>query len=55
MIEAFQIASLILSLAPQLRVAVKSLVQAFKSGDELDIRRAYEAAARVAFAARQKR
>lgn len=55
MIEAFQIASLILSLAPQLRVAVRTLVQAFKTGDDLAVRRAFEAAARVAFAARQKR
>ncbi len=45
---------LIVDLAPELRDAVAALVRAFKSGDEAEARRAYEAARRVAFAGRQR-
>lgn len=48
------VARLIWSLAPELRLAVASLVKALRDGDEEEARRAYEAARRVAFIARQR-
>lgn len=48
------IALLVMKLAPELRALVVALVQAFHSGDELGARRAYEAARRLAFKAKQK-
>jgi hypothetical protein len=48
------VARLIWSLAPELRGAIVALIKALQSGDETESRRAYEAARRVAFAARQR-
>jgi hypothetical protein len=48
------LAKLCWSLAPELRGAIAALVKALQSGSAEDSRRAYEAAHRVAFAARQK-
>lgn len=54
MIEALRIARELLALAPAVRDAVKALVTAFRTGDDLAARRAYEAARRAAFAAKQR-
>ena len=54
MIQALKIAGEILALAPALREAVKALVTAFRTGDDLAARRAYESARRAAFEARQR-
>jgi hypothetical protein len=48
------LARLIWSLAPELRMAVAALVEALRDGDEEQARRAYEAARRAAFIARQR-
>jgi hypothetical protein len=53
-IEALQIARLILPLAKPLKDAIVAIVAAFKSGDDEDVRKALEGARRAAFAARQK-
>lgn len=45
---------LIAGLAPELRDAVATLVRALQGGDDDETRRAYEAAKRAAFAARQR-
>ncbi len=51
---AIQAAMLVYRLAPVLRDAVVTLIQAIKTGDEGAARNALEAALRAAFVARQK-
>jgi hypothetical protein len=53
-IEALKVAREILKLAPALRDAVVALVKAFRSGGDAEARKAYEAARRAAFEARQR-
>lgn len=53
-IGALTAASLIMRLAPELRDAIVALIKAFQGGDDEAARRAYEAAKRAAFVARQK-
>lgn len=48
------LARLIWPLAPEFRTAIAALIKALQSGDDEESRRAYEAARRVAFMARQK-
>jgi hypothetical protein len=48
-------AMLFMKLAPELRDAIVALIKALQDGDDDEARRAYEAARRVAFMARQKR
>ena len=45
---------LVARLAPELRDAVVALIKALQSGDDDEARKAYEAARRAAFAARQR-
>lgn len=52
--SALAAAMLIARLAPELRAAIVALVKALQADDEAGARRAYEAARRLAFAARQK-
>jgi hypothetical protein len=47
-------ARLVWTLAPELREAIVALIKALHTGDDVEARRAYEAARRVAFAAKQK-
>lgn len=51
---ALSAAMLIYRLAPELRNAIVALVQALTKGEDEAARRAYEAARRVAFSARQR-
>jgi hypothetical protein len=53
MIAALKIARKLLALAPAIRDAVKAMIEAFRKGDEPSARKAYEAARRAAFDARQ--
>jgi hypothetical protein len=48
-------AALIMRLAPDLRDAIVALIKALQSGDDEESRRAYEAARRLSFIARQRR
>lgn len=48
------VVSLLLAAGPDLREAVAALVRALQGGDDEAARRAYEAARRAAFAARQR-
>lgn len=52
--SVLSVIKLVLSLTPTLREAVVALVNALKNGDEEQARKAYEAARRAAFIARQK-
>lgn len=54
MIEALKVARELLTLTPAVRDAVRALVSAFRTGDDLAARKAYEAGRRAAFAARQR-
>ena len=53
--SALGAAALIMRLAPDLRDAIVALINALKSGDDEEARRAYEAARHAAFIARQRR
>lgn len=48
------IALFLYKLEPELRQAIVSLVNALRAGDDEEARKAYEAARRIAFAARQR-
>lgn len=48
------LARLVWSLAPELRAAIVALIKALQGGDDEEARRAYEAAQRAAFIARQR-
>lgn len=52
--SALGAAALIMRLAPELRTAIVALIAAIQGDDDAAARRAYEAARRAAFAARQK-
>jgi hypothetical protein len=52
--SAIRAAMLIYGLAPEIRNAVAALINALTAGDDEEARRAYEAALREAFIARQK-
>lgn len=52
--SAIQVAALVMRLAPELGRAVVALVKAVIGEDDVEARRAYEAARRAAFVARQK-
>lgn len=49
-----ELAKLLIVLAPTLRRAVLDLIRALRDGDDVASQRAYEAARRAAFVARQK-
>jgi hypothetical protein len=53
-VTALGAAALIMRLAPDLRDAIVSLINALKNDDEEAARRAYESARRAAFIARQR-
>jgi hypothetical protein len=53
-VTAVQAALLVYRLAPVLRDAIVTLIQAIKSGRDVDARAALEAALRAAFVARQR-
>jgi hypothetical protein len=52
--SALQVAALVMRLGPELGRAIVALVRAVIGEDEVEARRAYEAARRAAFVARQK-
>lgn len=52
--SAIKAVALVLQLGPELRDAIVALIKALQGGDEAAARRAYEAARRVAFVARQR-
>jgi hypothetical protein len=52
--SAIKAATLVFGLAPEIRNAIVALVNALTAGDDVEARRAYEAARRAAFIARQK-
>ena len=52
--NAIAAAAFIMQLAPELRAAIVALVKALKNGNDDEARRAYEAARRASFAARQR-
>lgn len=54
-VDALSAAALVMRLGPELRTAVVALVKALQGGDDVEARRAYEAARRAAFVARQRR
>jgi hypothetical protein len=53
-VTAIKAVALVLQLGPELRNAVVALIKAIQGDDEAEARRAYEAARRAAFIARQK-
>lgn len=52
--SAIEAATFVYHLGPVLRDAVIALVKAMQTGDDAEARKAYEAALRAAFVARQK-
>lgn len=52
--SALSAAALVVRLAPELRHAVVALIKALQGGDDVEARRAYEAARVAAFLARQR-
>lgn len=52
--DALKVAAFVMRLGPELGRAVVALVKAVVGEDEVEARRAYEAARRAAFVARQK-